>query len=79
MRSARCWRFLAINGQWISATEDDHFEMVVGSPPASCPISTTLASRYAPGVTRKAEPLDPDRCARVASCAIAIAMVIRTS
>jgi death-on-curing protein len=25
-----CRTFLAINGQWISATEDDRFEMVIG-------------------------------------------------
>jgi death on curing protein len=45
VRSARCWRFLAINGQWISRTEVDRFEMVIGVATGVLPDLDTIAEQ----------------------------------
>ena len=51
-----CRTFLAINGQWISASEDERFDFVIpGSPGTQSPTSTGLPSSYVRGATRKAE------------------------
>jgi len=54
-----CRTFLAIDGLWISAPEDERFDFVILVATGAVPISTRLPGNHAPGAIWGAEPLDP--------------------